>query len=196
LDEPFPIAGFYRRGPLCVCPAFLPSGPDHRLDGAACHWPGLCCIAGAVVSSFLPGITEKITKEGKGLTSIYPHEKNPINLVVRFLLELVLLFALAYWGWVTHSGLLRFVFAILLLLAAGILWGVFRVPGDESANGKAPVPVPGWLRLVLELGLFTLAAWCFFDAKAILAGVIFSAITVLHYLLSYDRIAWLLKTGR
>ena len=74
--------------------------------------------------------------------------QNPINLGVRFILELVLLYALGFWGWTQHAGLWRYVLVIALPLLAAVLWGTFRVPEDASANGKAPVRVPGWLRLL------------------------------------------------
>jgi hypothetical protein len=118
--------------------------------------------------------------------------QNPFNLGLRFALELALLVALSFWGWDRHSGWLRYVLVIGLPLAAGLLWGVFRVPEDASANGEAPVPVPGWLRLLLELALFGFATWCLFDAGAPLYAALFGGITLLHYLLSYDRLAWLL----
>jgi hypothetical protein len=119
--------------------------------------------------------------------------QNPANLAVRFLLELAALFALSYWGWMRHAGALRYVLVIGLPLLAGFIWGAFRVPGDASASGRAPVPVPGWLRLAFELALFGFAAWAFFDAGAAGAGWVFGAVAFVHYLLSYDRIGWLLK---
>ena len=69
---------------------------------------------------------------------------NPLNLGLRFILELVMLYALGFWGWTRHAGFLRYLLTIGLPLLAAGLWGVFRVPEDASANGKAPVPVPGW----------------------------------------------------
>jgi hypothetical protein len=119
--------------------------------------------------------------------------QNPINLGIRFLLELAALAALAYWGWTQHTGILRYLLAIGLPSLAAVMWGTFRVPADASANGKAPVPVAGWLRLSLELVFFTSAAWCLFDAGAMFAGYIFSGVALIHYLVSYDRILWLFK---
>ena len=100
--------------------------------------------------------------------------QNPLNLAVRFALELAGLYAFGLWGWTQHTGILRYLLAIGLPLFAATLWGIFRVPADASANGKAPVPVAGWLRLLLEVLFFTSAAWCFFNAGTVLA-VIFSA---------------------
>lgn len=119
--------------------------------------------------------------------------QNPINLMVRFLLELAGLFALSYWGWMRHEGALRYVLVIGLPLLAGFVWGAFRVPEDASANGKAPVPVPGWLRLLIELAFFGFATWTFFNDPAFIAGWVFGLAVLLHYVISYDRIRWLLK---
>jgi hypothetical protein len=119
--------------------------------------------------------------------------QNPFNLAVRFILELAALYSLGHWGWTQHAGILRYLLVIGSPLLAATLWGTLRVPADASANGKAPVPVAGWLRLLLELVFFTFAAWCLFDAGAMLAGYLFSGITLIHYLISYDRFFWLLK---
>jgi hypothetical protein len=118
---------------------------------------------------------------------------HPINLAVRFLLELAALAALGYWGWTLHEGLLRVVLAIGLPLGAAVLWGTLAVPGDPSRSGRAPVPVPGIVRLALELILFGLAAWALYDAGQPALGTILAAVVVLHYAVSHDRMAWLLK---
>ncbi|MCI0714312.1 MAG: YrdB family protein, partial [Chloroflexi bacterium] len=73
--------------------------------------------------------------------------KNPLNLALRFFLELAALYAMGYWAWTQNEGLLRIVLTIGLPLVAAAMWGVFRVPGDPK---DAPVAIPGWLRLVLE----------------------------------------------
>jgi uncharacterized membrane protein len=119
--------------------------------------------------------------------------QNPINLAVRFLLELAALAALAYWGWTQHTGLLRLLLAGGLPLLAAILWAVFAVPGDRSRSGGAPLPVPGIVRLLLELLLFGTAAWCLYDSGQVLLANIFGLIVLVHYIVSYDRILWLLR---
>ena len=118
---------------------------------------------------------------------------HPINLAVRFLLEIAGLAAIAYWGWSQHDGVLRFILAIGLPLLAAVLWGTFAVPDDPSRSGKAPVPVPGIVRLLLELAFFAFAAWALYDAGNTTLALVLSAIVAIHYALSYDRIAWLLR---
>lgn len=117
--------------------------------------------------------------------------ENPVNLAVRFLLELAALAAMAYWGWSQHSGPLRFLFAIGVPVLAAILWFGFAVPEDPSRSGKAPVPVPGTVRIVLELAIFGFAAWALYDAGKPTVGIILAIAVIIHYAVSYDRLAWL-----
>lgn len=118
--------------------------------------------------------------------------QHPINLALRFILELVALFSVGYWGWTEHEGLVRFVLAIGLPLIAAVLWATFRVAGDAS-GGPPIVAVPGILRLLLELALFASATWGLYNAGATRYAWIFATIVLLHYLASYDRVGWLLR---
>lgn len=116
--------------------------------------------------------------------------QNPINLALRFFLELAALYCLGYWGWTQHSGVWRYVLAIGLPLLAAVFWGVFRVPND---GGAPVVQVPGIVRLLIEAVVFGSATWCLLDASATTAGWIFGGITLFHYLISYDRVLRVLK---
>ena len=118
---------------------------------------------------------------------------HPINLAIRFVLELAALFSLGLWGWRSGSGWLRFALASLVPIIAAVLWGTFAVPGDPSRSGTAPVAVPGVLRLVLELGIFACAAWALHHAGFTRASWMLGIIVALHYLISYDRILWLVN---
>lgn len=118
---------------------------------------------------------------------------HPVNLALRFVLELTALFALGYRGWSRHDGGLRIVLAFAVPLAAAGIWGVFSTPGDRSRSAKAIVPTPGIIRLTLELLFFTAAACSFYGADKQIVALIFAGIVVLHYGISYDRIAWLVK---
>jgi len=119
--------------------------------------------------------------------------QNPLNLAVRFVLEISALVAMGYWGWVWGDGALRYLLGIGLPLLAAVLWGVFAVPGDRSRSGDAPIAVPGWVRLLLELALFGFAVWGLWDAGVTTVAWILGAVVLLHYGVSYDRILWLLK---
>lgn len=118
---------------------------------------------------------------------------NPVNLGFRFVLEVVALVAIGYWGWSLSVGPLRYLLALGFPLLAAAAWGVFRVPGDTSASGKAILPVPGILRLILELAFFALAAWGLAQTGWSTLAMILAAAVALHYALSFDRITWLLR---
>lgn len=115
---------------------------------------------------------------------------NPINLALRFALELAALYFIGRWGWMRHDGIWRYLYAIGLPLIAATIWGVFRVPDD---GGAPVVRVPGIVRLLIEAVYFGFAIWGLFDLGAIMTGWIFGGITLLHYIISYDRIQRVLK---
>ena len=119
--------------------------------------------------------------------------QHPLNLALRFLLEMAALFSIGYWGWVGHEGVLRIGLTLSLPLMAAVLWGAFRVPGDASSGGQPVVAVPGVLRLLLELALFAFAVWGLRDAGATIAAWIVGGAVLFHYVISYDRIGWLLR---
>ena len=118
---------------------------------------------------------------------------NPINLAVRFLLELSALIAMGFWGWKQGQGALRFMLAIGIPVIAAAIWGIFAVPNDPSRSGTSLVPVPGYLRLALELIFFSFAAWTLHSVGATTSRWIFGIVTLIHYILSYDRLLWLIK---
>ena len=118
---------------------------------------------------------------------------HPINLAVRFILELSALLTMGIWGWHQSESWPRLVLALgIPLLVAGI-WGTFAVPEDPSRSGKAPVPVPGILRLVIELAVFGFAVWALYNLGNTTLSWIMLIVVLLHYSVSYDRIIWLIK---
>jgi hypothetical protein len=46
---------------------------------------------------------------------------------------------------------------------------------------------------LLEVVFFASGVWCFLAAGAVTIGWIFGGITLIHYLISYDRLAWLAR---
>jgi hypothetical protein len=115
---------------------------------------------------------------------------HPVNLAVRFLLELTALGIFAAWGWQQGQGWQRWALAIGLPLAAAAIWGIFRVPNDP---GPATVAVHGLVRLSIEAVFFGMAVWALNDLKAEKWSWAMLVILLVHYTVSYDRIGWLLK---
>lgn len=62
-----------------------------------------------------------------------------INLAVRFLLELCMLAAVGYWGFITHpSWAAKILFGVGLPLLIAVLWGYFMAP--RSSHGLSGIP--------------------------------------------------------
>ena len=114
------------------------------------------------------------------------------NLTLRFLLELAALGGFATLAWELTSGLWRFVAAVTIVIVVGAIWTTFAVPDDPSRSGSAPLPVPGAVRLMLELAILFGGALAFYAAGHPWAGLVIAALTLTHYLLWVERNVWLL----
>jgi hypothetical protein len=121
-----------------------------------------------------------------------PVRMRPLNLVARLLLEIAALVALGYWGYQMVEGGLRFALAAGIPLLAAAVWGIFAVPADPSRSGKAPVPVSGVIRLIIELAFFALAAYAMFASDMQILSLVFIIAVAAHYLISLERVRWLL----
>lgn len=111
---------------------------------------------------------------------------------LRVLLELGALIGWGVVGWrVTDAGV-RWLLVAALPIAAAILWGLFRAPDDHSAGGESPVPVPGLVRLLIELGILLGAAVLVAVVWRPWIGVVLGAAVVFHYVATLGRVRWLL----
>jgi len=117
---------------------------------------------------------------------------HPLNLALRFVLEVAALVAAGLYGWKLGEGPLRLLAAAGLPLVLAILWGTFAVPGDPSRSGTAPVPVPGVARLALELAIFGFATWALYSLGLPWWSLALGGLTAFHYALSRKRLSWLL----
>ncbi|TPJ17892.1 DUF2568 domain-containing protein [Mesorhizobium sp. B2-7-3] len=115
------------------------------------------------------------------------------NLTLRFLLELAALLGLGMAGWSLSDEAWRWVLAIALPLAAAAAWGIFAVLNDPSRSGRAPVPVPGAVRLALEFIVLFGGGAGFHLAGHTITAIIMALLIVISYAFSLDRLAWLLR---
>lgn len=115
----------------------------------------------------------------------------PVQAGLRFVIEIAALVCWGGFGSTLSAGSTRWVWALALVVAAAVVWGTFRVPGDLSASGRAPIAVTGLVRLVLEVdilvgaGVLALVFW----NRALGAAVIVAA--VVHYAATRRRVRWL-----
>jgi len=119
---------------------------------------------------------------------------HPLNLLLRFLLEIAALVALGAYGWhVGGHGVVGFVLAVLFPLIAASVWGIFATPGEQVRNPNAPVPTPGPIRLVIELVVLWAGVAATYAVGAHTLAAVFAILLVINLATSYDRIAWLLS---
>ena len=109
---------------------------------------------------------------------------NPINLVVRFLLEIAMLTILGCWGWHVTRGWMQYPAALIIPAIAAVLWGVFLIQNDPK---PAPIEIPGIVRLLLEWALFGAAIFALFNLGDFTLSLVMALIVKLHYIVSYDR---------
>jgi hypothetical protein len=115
------------------------------------------------------------------------------NLALRFLLELAALTGLAAAAWKLGSGPGRWIAVVAAPLAAATAWAVFNVVADPSRSGGAPIEVDGMVRLALELAILGGGAAAVAFAARPQLGIVFALAIAGHYLVSSDRIEWLVQ---
>ena len=90
-----------------------------------------------------------------------------IVLSVRFLCEVAMLVAFAYWGFHVFDGSMAYVAGVGLPIAAIVVWGEFVAP-----KARRPVSIP--IRLVIEDILFVAATIALVAVDLPAAGVVFA----------------------
>src|ERR671915_1774469 len=88
-----------------------------------------------------------------------------VTLTARFLCELAMLAALAYWGYVVGDGVWAWLLGLAAPAGAAVVWGTFVAP-------RAKVPVPAPVRVAIELVLFAAAATGLAAARQPVAAIV------------------------
>ena len=123
-----------------------------------------------------------------------PPEMAGWNLALRFGLEVGALVGLAVGAWHLTSGGVRWVAVIAVPLLAAIVWGVFNVLDDPSRSGAAPIPVAGWVRLVIEVSILAGGAAALAVAQYRGVAVLMAVLIAAHYAISAARVRWLMRS--
>lgn len=100
-----------------------------------------------------------------------------VTLTARFLCELAMLAALAFWGFGAGDGIWALVAGLGAPLLAAVVWGAFVAP-------RARWPVPAPVRVAIELVLFVVAAAALAAAGQPLAAVVLGVAGVATSLLN------------
>ncbi len=122
---------------------------------------------------------------------------NPVNLGLRFILEVVGLLGYFRWGRYVLDGNWVFFLGLFIALIAAMTWAIFRVEGDDPYRERpVPVNVPGTVRLGIEAVYFILSVIAFMVMGETTIGVVFALVLIGHYAVSYDRIGRLLRVDK
>lgn len=124
-----------------------------------------------------------------------PPPNQPLTIgIVRFALELAAIGGLGWWGWTLGGGgMTGTMLAILIPGFAFTIWGVFAVSNDPARNPNPPVAIPGWMRLIIELSVFGLAAYGIWTSGSRAASETLLTGVGIVYAVTWDRQWWLLK---
>ena len=102
----------------------------------------------------------------------------PANDVLRFILELSALAAVAYWGWSEHGGVWRWVLVAAAPLAIALVWGQWVAPKARARVGDP------W-KLLLEVLVFGSAVAALAAADQRTLAIVLAGLTVLHLGLTF-----------
>ncbi|UVI33178.1 YrdB family protein [Paenibacillus spongiae] len=101
------------------------------------------------------------------------------NLGLRFIMELCALFAIGYWGFHTGSGyVVKIILGLGLPMLAAIIWGMFVSP-------KASIPTTGFIRLLLEIGVFGAGGIALYAEKHYKLALIYGIVMIVNLSLTY-----------
>ncbi|WP_042414179.1 YrdB family protein [Streptacidiphilus anmyonensis] len=107
-----------------------------------------------------------------------PKPLHHANELLAFLLELVALGGLAWWGFRTgQNAAVHVLLGVGAPLAMAVLWGMFAAP-----RARHPLPVPALL--VFKLVVFGLAAAALYAVGAHAFGIVFAVVAVANTVLA------------
>lgn len=109
-------------------------------------------------------------------------EQKSFNLALGYLLEIMGLIAIGYWGWAQHQGVLRYALAISLPVIAAVVWATFR-EADRTERRPPLIAVPSVVRLLLEVAMFGFAVWTLFNMGLTSGGWLLGGTFLLYRLI-------------
>lgn len=99
------------------------------------------------------------------------------NLVLRFLLEICVLIALAYWGiYFGKNTILKLILSFGAPVLIAVIWGIFGSP-------KALFPLNRFAKFSLEIGIFALAVVALYYTDRYALATVFLIIIIINQIL-------------
>eukprot|EP00980_Cylindrotheca_fusiformis_P020577 scaffold7641_cov115-Cylindrotheca_fusiformis.AAC.23 len=136
-------------------------------------------------------------KRKEGL--LQPEPETPVmpmwQTVFRYTVEILAVLFLSLWA-STRQNWSVMMCAVFLILAC---WRVFNVDDDPATMDRPCLVVPGMVRIVMELVIQALACYCLWDLLEnhfefpAFGAFIFAAAVVLYYIVTMERVKWVLR---
>lgn len=129
-----------------------------------------------------------------------PEEETPFmpmwQTIMRYTLEVLGIIFLSTWAATrqTNTGLFWGIVVGILLC-----WRIFSVRDDPATMEQPCVQVPGIVRILLELGVYTLAFICLWDLMDTKFGLpaeisyVYIVAVAVYYCVTHERVMWVLK---
>ena len=113
----------------------------------------------------------------------------------QFAMELASLVGIGLIGWnLGNEGILGAFLAVVFILLMGTVWGRFRTPGFVPTGREPDNPVPGKVRIAIELSVYLLGIFGLWWSGRETTTYIVIGVMVLTLLLSYQRLIGLWNT--
>jgi hypothetical protein len=102
-----------------------------------------------------------------------------INEVLAFILELIMFFSMGYFGYSKGGTVtLKWVFAVLLVVLAITLWGIFAAPNSQTRLNSP-------IRLIFELSMFLIGAFFVYKTNHAGLAISFAILSVVSVAVAY-----------
>jgi hypothetical protein len=112
----------------------------------------------------------------------------------RYILESTAILSLAIWATQQYHWFGMFV----AVFAAFACWRIFNVRDDPSTLDVPCLVVPGTVRILMEVGIYVFASYSLAEVleylrAPIILVYIYAGLIVLYYIVTYERVLWVLE---
>ncbi len=111
------------------------------------------------------------------------------------LVDLFVVFGLAYWGLQVEDGATGVLLAIILCAFACALWLMFGVPDDPLRDSFSVIRVNGYVRLMLELAIVGVTVFGVWIAGSRAAAETLLTAAGICYGVTWERLVWLVRNS-
>lgn len=122
------------------------------------------------------------------MTDSAPRQQLGLSEILQFVMELASLFGIGLIGWnVVDRGIPGAILAVVMIIATGTVWGRFRTPGFVPTGREPQNPVPGKVRIAIELTVFVIGIFGLWYGGYANTAVAVTVALILMLIVARDR---------